>query len=121
MKASKRALVGAAMIVVPVVVLLLFALPEIVRRELAIPWTIHRWVLTRVLPAFLFIVWWVRVAARLIDGGPLIRRREIMDACNPQSGPLFTRYFLFRSPVLALYVHHFHRSDNDRHVHDHPW
>lgn len=31
------------------------------------------------------------------------------------------RYFLFRTPWFGTYLHHFLRSDNDRHVHDHPW
>lgn len=121
MKASTRALIGAAMIVVPVLGLLLVALPDIVRRELAIPWSVHWWALSRVVPAFLFVIWWVRAAARLIDGGDLIPRRRIIDPCYPEGGPLFTRFYLFQCPLFALYVHHFHRSDNDRHVHDHPW
>lgn len=121
MKTPTRAIVGACMIGVPVVVLLLVALPEIVRREMAIPWSVHWWALSRALPAMAFVAWWVRAAARLIDGGHLIPRRVITDPCYPDGGPLFTRYFLLRCPFFGLYVHHFHRSDNDRHVHDHPW
>jgi hypothetical protein len=48
-------------------------------------------------------------------------QREIIDACNPSIGPLMVRYFLLRSRWLGLYIHHFRRSDNDRHFHDHPW
>jgi hypothetical protein len=121
MKAPKGAIVGVAMIAVPVLVLLFVALPGIVRRELAMPWSIHWWALTHALPAILFVAWWVGAAARLIDTGHLIARRVITDPCYPEGGPLFTRYYLFQCPFFALYVHHFHRSDNDRHVHDHPW
>lgn len=34
--------------------------------------------------------------------------------------PLMTRYFLFRRESVALFLHHFHRSDLDE-LHDHPW
>jgi hypothetical protein len=48
-------------------------------------------------------------------------RRAITDPCRPDAGPLMLRYFLIRSPWFAVYLHRFLRSDNDRHVHDHPW
>ena len=32
-----------------------------------------------------------------------------------------TRYFLFRSPWLNVFLHHIHREDKDRHPHNHPW
>lgn len=47
--------------------------------------------------------------------------KEIADACAPQIGPLMIRYFLFRSRWVSIYIHHFLRSDNERHLHDHPW
>jgi len=47
--------------------------------------------------------------------------RVIDDTCRPEAGPMLIRYFLFRSKYLGIYLHHFLRSDNDRHVHDHPW
>jgi len=120
-KASTRALVGAAMIVVPVLTFLFIALPGIVARALSIPWPVWWQVLRFMIPGLVFVAAWVRIAQKLITGEPVIRRRVITDPCYPDGGPLFTRYFLIRTPFVALYVHHFHRSDNDRHVHDHPW
>jgi len=121
MKTTKREIVGAAMIGVPVLVLLFVALPEIIRQGITIPARTWFQVLSVMLPALWFVYVWVRVAGRLMDGGHVIRRRVITDPCYPEGGPLFTRYYLFQCPFFALYVHHFHRSDNDRHVHDHPW
>jgi hypothetical protein len=45
----------------------------------------------------------------------------ILDRCNPNAGPMLARYSLLRTPFGNLYLHHFLRSDNDRHFHDHPW
>lgn len=47
--------------------------------------------------------------------------KVIADACDPQLGPLLIRYELLRTRWGNLYLHHFLRSDNDRHFHDHPW
>jgi hypothetical protein len=47
--------------------------------------------------------------------------RKIGDDCFPELGPLMIRYFLLRTPWVGMYFHKFLRSDNDRHVHDHPW
>jgi hypothetical protein len=33
----------------------------------------------------------------------------------------FRRYRLFKVPMLAVYVHHILRSDEDDHLHSHPW
>ena len=121
MKPPRSALIGAAMIVVPVLVLLFLTLPEMIRQGMTIPGRTWWQVARAMIPAFLVINWWVRAAARLVDGAPVIRRRVITDPCYPEGGPLLTRYYLFDSPFVALYLHHFHRSDNDRHVHDHPW
>lgn len=48
-------------------------------------------------------------------------KRVISDICHPELGPYMVRYYLFRSPYLNIYVHKFLRSDNDRHLHDHPF
>lgn len=49
------------------------------------------------------------------------RVRVIEDECFPELGPMLIRYFVLRTPLFAIFLHHFRRSDNDRHVHDHPW
>jgi hypothetical protein len=45
----------------------------------------------------------------------------INDPCG--LGPYLTRYYLLgaRKSKWALMLHHFHRSDMDRDLHDHPW
>lgn len=48
------------------------------------------------------------------------RRRTIWN-CESAKGPLFTRYYLFESKLVSIYVHCFHTSDDDRNPHDHPW
>lgn len=35
--------------------------------------------------------------------------------------PYLTRYFLFRSPWLNVFIHRIHKADADRHMHNHPW
>lgn len=50
-----------------------------------------------------------------------IKKRIITDPCAPHLGPLLTRWFLIRTKYFGLFLHKFHRSDNDRHFHDHPW
>lgn len=55
------------------------------------------------------------------EQGSWPRFKEISDACAPEIGPLMIRYFILRLPFVAIYVHKFMRSDNDRHFHDHPW
>ena len=54
-------------------------------------------------------------------GGRWTWRKEVTDACAPELGPLMYRYYLIDFVWFGLYVHKFLRSDNDRHVHDHPW
>jgi hypothetical protein len=52
----------------------------------------------------------------------ILPKQVIDDECKDNSGPLMTRYYL--SPKIfgfRLAIHQFHRSDNDRHYHDHPW
>lgn len=49
-------------------------------------------------------------------------QRVITDECNPEYGPLMVRYYLTPNIFgLRLCLHHFLRSDHDRHFHDHPW
>ena len=31
------------------------------------------------------------------------------------------RYYLIKIPVFRIFLHHILRSDEDRHLHDHPW
>lgn len=47
-----------------------------------------------------------------------IPRRTIVN-CDRQ--PYLTRWYLFRTAPLAIFLHRFHRSDEDRALHDHPW
>lgn len=35
--------------------------------------------------------------------------------------PYLTRYYLFRCERFRVFLHKFHRSDDDRAMHDHPW
>lgn len=52
----------------------------------------------------------------------LLPKNKIDDECRDGSGLLMTRYYL--TPKIfgvRLVIHCFHRSDNDRHYHDHPW
>lgn len=45
---------------------------------------------------------------------------EVITGCY-DDGPLLTRYKLVQSARLNIYLHIFHRSDEDRELHDHPW
>ena len=52
----------------------------------------------------------------------LLPKNRIADECHDGKGLLMTRYYL--TPKIfgcRLVIHQFHRSDNDRHYHDHPW
>lgn len=35
--------------------------------------------------------------------------------------PYLTRYYIFSNRFFGLFLHHFHRSDFDRDLHNHPW
>jgi hypothetical protein len=35
--------------------------------------------------------------------------------------PYLTRYYIFNTRFFGLYLHHFHRPDADRDLHNHPW
>jgi hypothetical protein len=48
-------------------------------------------------------------------------KKRVIWACDWMRGKLLTRYFLLRTPVFAVYLHHLHVSDEDRALHDHPW
>jgi hypothetical protein len=52
--------------------------------------------------------------------GPWPPRRVIW-SCQQSRGKLLTRYFLLRTARLGIYLHHLHTSDEDGHLHDHPW
>lgn len=40
---------------------------------------------------------------------------------DENGSPYLTRYKLLVLPWVRIYLHHIHRSDSDRCVHDHPW
>jgi hypothetical protein len=40
---------------------------------------------------------------------------------NCDRDPLLTRWYLIRTAPIAVFLHLFHRSDEDRALHDHPW
>jgi hypothetical protein len=44
---------------------------------------------------------------------------EIIRGCNDV--PLLSRWKILITPSFRLYLHNFHRSDEDRELHDHPW
>jgi hypothetical protein len=48
-------------------------------------------------------------------------RRRVIWSCQEERGPLLTRYFLFQTRCVGLYLHCLHSSDEDRALHDHPW
>lgn len=54
--------------------------------------------------------------ANLLNG--LFSRRDIV---NCERDLYLTRWYLFRIKWLAIFLHRFHRSDEDRALHDHPW
>lgn len=52
----------------------------------------------------------------------LIRERKPDFVIGGPLAPYLLRWFVIpRNPVLNVYVHEFHRSDDDRALHDHPW
>lgn len=50
----------------------------------------------------------------------ILPRKEIINGCL-DSTPLLTRWKLLQSNWLHVFVHRFHRSDEDRELHSHPW
>jgi hypothetical protein len=60
---------------------------------------------------------------RILDGTNCPKRT--INGCtetNNADSTLLTRYFLIRTKRCGnLYLHIFHRSDEDRELHDHPW
>jgi len=50
----------------------------------------------------------------------LFPRREVINGCtNP--APLLSRWKLLCTPYFNVFLHCFHRSDEDREMHSHPW
>jgi hypothetical protein len=45
-------------------------------------------------------------------------KHKIIKNCNKE--PYLSRWYFYRSPNFATYLHKFHRSDEDRALHDHP-
>lgn len=48
----------------------------------------------------------------------LFKKRVIVN-CFKQ--PYLSRWYLIRTIPIAVFLHYFHRSDEDRELHDHPW
>lgn len=46
-------------------------------------------------------------------------KHELIEDCNHD--PYLSRWFLLRTKWLYVFIHKFHRSDEDRALHDHPW
>jgi len=54
----------------------------------------------------------------------LFKYRDILKEVEGQPSLYLRRYFLFRTkafPNFRLFLHFINRSDDDRHLHDHPW
>lgn len=47
-----------------------------------------------------------------------LKKRVIHD-CDKRE-PYLTRYFIIRSRLFSIYIHHFHKSDEGYFLHDHP-
>jgi hypothetical protein len=54
---------------------------------------------------------------KLLD---LLFPAKVIAGCRDPK-PLMTRRRILSTPWFAIKLHHFHRSDEDREVHDHPW
>lgn len=49
-------------------------------------------------------------------------RPRAPDMCIGGSAkPYIRRWYLFRTPLISLYLHNMLRDDDDRALHDHPW
>lgn len=44
---------------------------------------------------------------------------NLIEDCNHD--PYLSRWFLIHRKWLSVFIHKFHRSDEDRALHDHPW
>lgn len=54
--------------------------------------------------------------------GALMLSRPADLVIGGRESPYLERWFVIpRNPVLNVYLHLFHRSDDDRALHDHPW
>jgi hypothetical protein len=47
-----------------------------------------------------------------------MKKKEI---ANCEGDPYLTRWFIIRTRLIGIFLHRFHRSDEDRALHDHPW
>ena len=54
----------------------------------------------------------VKLLNKLLDGRVII---------NCDGDPYLLRWYLLRTKPVAIYIHKFVRSDEDRALHDHPW
>lgn len=58
----------------------------------------------------------MNLARRILNR--VFNHKEVVN-CNREQ--YLTRWYLFRRPKIAFFLHLFHRSDEDRALHDHPW
>jgi len=56
--------------------------------------------------------WVEKIIDRFLDSRVII---------NCEKDPYLKRWYLRRKPNLAIFIHKFIRSDEDRALHDHPW
>jgi hypothetical protein len=61
--------------------------------------------------------WFKRLAARCRGKGHF----ELLHDRQRREEPYMTRYRVFRSALLSVYVHQIHRGDDSPDLHDHPW
>ena len=47
-------------------------------------------------------------------------RREPDKIIGGEDDPYMKRWFILKTPIFSIYLHHFLRSDDDRALHDHP-
>lgn len=51
----------------------------------------------------------------------LIKRHCKNTTIELDGDPYLTRYYIFHNQYIGLFLHHFHRADKDRDLHNHPW
>lgn len=52
---------------------------------------------------------------------PFLNRLETRHIKDCDGNPYLTRWYLLRTKWLGIWIHKFHRSDEDRAAHDHPF